>query len=570
MATSQQQQAILASLGRNGWNVISAVPEMVKVAADSNALPGSPAAVAHSEPSGNETWVISDGKGHNQELTVKPPAAVGSSVDWPTDSSGNPTVPAGAGNTYQVVKPPADLPAAATNAPAALEHLVIGGVTYEKGTDGQWNKVNVPGNEPTPTAASGRTAAENALSQAQADAVTGKTPAEIAQLVASGALSQAQADAVKNKTPAEIQQLVASAAASTASAANANASAAATTAKTPAEIAQLQAQAAQGNAAAAKTLQEIAQAAIPKYTYGEATPTSGPQQSVIDPTTGLQTFRPNPNTADPTARAQLLQQQAQAKHDDIQKQVLNGAIDGDEGLRQWNEYWNTTIEPQKQQLQQLQAQQTFTDQNTASATQNARDQTTTSVAADQLSAANTGAATGSNLLQARMQQAAGLFNNTMGIATGSKNYGIGPGGAPDVSGLPNAISAWLTAQGGGQSTFDTASNLVKNIDPNNSSGFAAHAAAALHQVLDRASQTLGGAYQPGGPVVPQGPDYAAALNQAKYGGAFAPPPAQLPTTAPTTTIAPDGTVTIAHSLGAAAGAAGMAAMVPSFGPGNNP
>jgi hypothetical protein len=554
-----EQQATLKSIGRDGWSVISESPSTETIDGPYDVATGKATQVPKYGP-GAMVWVISDGKGHNQPMTVKPAATTGSTVPWPTDSNGNPTVPPG-GTGTQVLDPPKDLPASDTKTPA-LEHLVIGGVTYEKNPAGQWAPVDVPGN----VAPAKQDASQEALTQAQSDAIKGKTPLEIANLVSTGALSQAQADAVKSKTPAEIAQMVASTNAS-------NASAASIAAKTPAEVAnlvatgqltqaQVDASRAQTAALAAKTPAEItaleastaasnAQAAKSRSDINTPTTvTTDPLNRYIyqyNPATGktetVESKNYHPAQADVGSRVQQLQTQAQAKQQELQAQVLNGTLTSADAQKQFGDFWNTQIEPQKAALAQEQAQTQFTNQNAAAATQNNADQN-----------ANAAAGTGASLLNNRATQAAGTFRDVLGISSG-KNYGVG-GAAPDVSGLPDAISAYYTGLGGGQGTYDTAANLVKNIDPTNKSGFAPHAAAALGQVLDQYHQQATGTYQPGAvPTPPAGMDLNGMLNQSAYAGGYAPaPPVVAPpvggavtgTTAPTTTIRPDGTIVINH------------------------
>ena len=97
----KDDQIYLDKVGRGGWNVIGRTPETENVSTvDENNR-----SVTTQRPTGNIVWTITDGKGHNQQMTV-----AGS-------------IPAA--NADSVVKPPADLPKESTTAtPAAgLERL---------------------------------------------------------------------------------------------------------------------------------------------------------------------------------------------------------------------------------------------------------------------------------------------------------------------------------------------------------------------------------------------------------------------------------------------------------------
>jgi hypothetical protein len=97
----KDDQIYLDKVGRGGWNVIGRTPETENVSTvDENNR-----SVTTQRPTGNIIWTITDGKGHNQQMTV-----AGS-------------IPAA--NADSVVKPPADLPKeSTTSTPAAgLERL---------------------------------------------------------------------------------------------------------------------------------------------------------------------------------------------------------------------------------------------------------------------------------------------------------------------------------------------------------------------------------------------------------------------------------------------------------------
>lgn len=117
--TTPAQKQVLDNIGRSGWDVTSSTAATDLVEGPADPATGKPTRVSKYPP-GSQVWVISDGKGHNQTMVVKPPTPVGTSVPWPTDASGNPTVPddAAGQTTFQVVDPPSDLPANATPTPA--------------------------------------------------------------------------------------------------------------------------------------------------------------------------------------------------------------------------------------------------------------------------------------------------------------------------------------------------------------------------------------------------------------------------------------------------------------------
>jgi hypothetical protein len=89
--------ALLASLGRSGWSVLSKQPSTEYT---SGTYPGER---IPKYPEGSEQWVITDGKGHNQTMVVKPsapyPGPYSSTTNDPGSYNPNPTV----------IDPPKDL-----------------------------------------------------------------------------------------------------------------------------------------------------------------------------------------------------------------------------------------------------------------------------------------------------------------------------------------------------------------------------------------------------------------------------------------------------------------------------
>jgi hypothetical protein len=216
-----------------------------------------------------------------------------------------------------------------------------------------------------------------------------------------------------------------------------------------------------------------------------------------NPTTGALETVPNPNyqPTDPALRAQQLQQQAQAKHDDIQKQVLNGVIQPDEGLRQWNDYWNNTIEPQRQQLQRTQNQQNFTNQLSANSDTRA-----------------------SQTLQQSQQNWNQDFASKAGDAAVKDTldtlpYRVGPNMGADFAKGLNTLSS-----GGGAVSFSP-SDFTYNMPDFETIRHQA-VAHALKDISPYAASQVGAPT----PQIPQNVDYTSALNQTSYGGSFAPAP----------------------------------------------
>src|SRR5262252_2836813 len=138
-----------------------------------------------------------------------------------------------------------------------------------------------------------------------------------------------------------------------------------------------------------------------------------------------------------------------------------------------------------------------------------------------MQATNQGAQIGAGLLQNRASQVAGQENQLLSLA-GNKNFGLGLTGPLPANlwaGVHNEIMGNVTQAGGGQNTYDLAAALVHAADPSlaGTPAGAGHTA-VVQQMLDA-----------------QRPPAAAAA------------PPQTSFQAPTTTIAPDGTVTIAHA-----------------------
>jgi hypothetical protein len=622
-----QETALLASLGKSGWRIVSRNPDTQTVkGTDSHDnvtdVPKYP---------GGIQWVLSDGLGHNTTMVVVPKVTPGATTGgMPAGGPGaqgptTQTTTAAPTTSYSVVEPPANT--ASTPATPQAEHLVIGGVTYEKNAQGQWAKVDVPGNtgpaDKTPTPLTGYVPIKNDKGETvrlvdpndptkSVDIPAGAAPPTPAKpTIVQGAggaiyswdgssltLQQAGTPVVAPPKQGDTRRNVVGGMAVQEKYDGGSWVTDPSVAPTPYDTSKPKDGDTRPNTdAKGQQIQEVfkggswvTDTSVPPKPFGFQAPTNVPTNAAdativqMDPTTGKLTTVANPNyhpaQTDVGSRVQQLQAQAQAKQQELQTQVLNGSLTQADAQKQFGDFWNTQIEPQKQALAQDQQQQAFTNQIASS-----------TAATNRQSVDTAGASTGAGMLNARAAQATTMFNNVLGIATNAKggstsggaswgsNYGIG-GAAPDISGLPDAIQAWQTGLGGGQSVYDTAANLVKNIDPTNKSGFAPHAAAVLGQVLDKYQSQQTGAYQPGGatppggvPGAPAGMDINALLNQGSYSGAYAPaPPVVAPpptpmaaTSAPTTTIAPDGTITINHvpSMGPSGGSLD-AVPVPSY------
>jgi hypothetical protein len=159
---------------------------------------------------------------------------------------------------------------------------------------------------------------------------------------------------------------------------------------------------------------------------------------------------------------------------------------------------------------------------------------------------NSGANIGGNILNQRAQATNTLMNDTLTPALNSKNLGLGS--TPNVSGLPQAALDFTTAMGGGQGVYDTAANMVHAANPRLAATPAgAGYSAVLQQMVDAAKpqqQQQTPAAQPAPAPAPQsvaaGP---ATINgpSLNFGNASINDPARA-----STTIAPDGTITVQH------------------------
>lgn len=225
--------------------------------------------------------------------------------------------------------------------------------------------------------------------------------------------------------------------------------------------------------------------------------------TTYDPNTGTYSQTPNQNyqPGDVAGKVQQLQQQAQAKRDELNKAVQSGQKTGEQAAAEFDTWWNGNVEPQKAQLQQ--AQQTAQTDATIKQNTELRNQQ----AAEQ-SAFTTAQGAGRDAVAAAQ---AGLVNR------------VGPGFGAALNNIQQAY-----ASGKAPGNFDIGSAVTYDMPD-----FSKISEQATAQALAHLSPTAAGKVGLPMPGIPQGVDISGALNKSQY--------------TPTTTIAPDGTVTITHA-----------------------
>lgn len=263
------------------------------------------------------------------------------------------------------------------------------------------------------TARTGQIGAETAATQAQTDYLKQKAPAEIEQMVTVGLLNRAQAD---------------------------------------------------------KILSEIVRADRPT----PGTPdVSAPYTVTVDPKTGQQSFAPNKNYLPKDTGAQIsgLQQQASQKRDELNTLVQQGQMSGEQAAERFNQWWDSTVEPRRMEIQATQQQQQFNNQLLANAEE--RQRMTTAQQAQ---------------TNARL-----MYDSTKGRVVGA--------------GVPNAFKSILDAYGNRTAAKVNANDLFWEApDPEQ------RIAAVGQQALEQ----LGGAR-----ITPPAPiDLASALDRTKYNSAW--------------------------------------------------
>ena len=90
-----------------------------------------------------------------------------------------------------------------------------------------------------------------------------------------------------------------------------------------------------------------------------ATGTTAPTNTFWNPTTGKFEDRPNPGyvPTDPGRMTVQLQQQATSKQQELQQQVTAGKLTSDQAAAQFDQWWQTNIDPLKDSIAQAQATQ---------------------------------------------------------------------------------------------------------------------------------------------------------------------------------------------------------------------
>lgn len=251
--------------------------------------------------------------------------------------------------------------------------------------------------------------------------------------------------------------------------------------------------------------QWVVDPSVPPKPYGPQTPTTvntGTAPYIVQQTPGQPGFQisDNPNTTDVAARVQQLQQQAQAKRDELNKAIASGAKTKDEAAAEFDAWWTATVEPQSQQLQQQQ------QQDIADATVKRNQEIRAQQAAE----------------QSAFTTAQGAGRDAVAAAQAQMPYMVGPGFGSAVNQIANAYASGKPAGNldiGSAVTFDM---------PN----FSQIAEQATAKALAHLSPTAAGIAQQTLPSIPQGVNVAGALNKSQY--------------APTVTVQPDGTVQVQH------------------------
>lgn len=211
------------------------------------------------------------------------------------------------------------------------------------------------------------------------------------------------------------------------------------------------------------------------------TVTAGAEQQYIvqqDPDTGEVKQIPNPNyrPADVGARSAQLQQQAIKKRDDLQQQYQAGLITQDDRDRQWNEWWQSEIEPQRAELARTRSREDLADQIKADAERRTQEEAARSVGTAAVSR-----------------------------ATALLPYRTGPSFGAEFSGALNTLSG-----GGGQVNF-TPGAFQFDL-PNLDQIYEQATARALAGISPYAAQKANAA----APQLGAGYDPIAALNQSAY------------------------------------------------------
>jgi hypothetical protein len=579
-----QVQAVLDQIGRQGWSLISKVP-----APDSTPTTdrfGAPVPAKY--PEGAEQWTITDGKGHNQTLVVKPPSA------YPGPYSADVNDPGAYQPNYQVVDPPKDLPAPqATPGYTDVKGIknADGSTTYygRNPSTGQFEQIRGLPNEPADTKRPSDPATWQQIKApdgrviAMQDPVTGDrvsvpaTTADKPQIVngQGGALyawdgtklsllQAGKAEPKEGDTRQNVQGGYAiqevyrggswvtdpSVAPKPYDPALAGKPVEGNTRQnvasgyeirevyrggqwvtdptfsprpySPDVVGKPKEGDTRPNVLQGYTVQEtyrggqwVVDPSVPPKPYTPqpprdiSAPAGQPYIVQQDPTTGKTSQIPNPNyqPTDPAQIVSQLQQKAQAERD----RLADLPLPDEQKRAQFDTWWQQNVQPQADQLRRLQAQKDYENQRLAYV--------------DQTTATNNEA----TYERQRYEDAASAGKQAVADVNATLPYRVGPGFGEDFSKALGTLSS-----GGGAVSFG-ANDFTYDM-PNTDQ--------IAEQATNRALAHISpyAAYKTGAPPpqIPQGIDYGAALSSSRYqfgGGQVA----------PTTTISPDGTVTIEHA-----------------------
>lgn len=536
-----QQQAVLQQLNRPGWKVTGQRPETTSVQGPPDAY-GQPSKVE--QPTGNQVWVITGPGGQSDEIVVKPPTAPNVPYENPNDPGAKPGVA-----SYTIVQgPKANVQQpSATAGWTDVKGITNGGVTTYYGRDPADGKFKpVPG---LPTETAGKTTATPVPAdqlQTINDPTTGKpiklrdpstgtvidlpNDATVSkpQIVngAGGALyswdgttlTLRQAGTPIEPKPAEGQtrQNVAGGYAVQEVYRGGNWVTDPSVAPKPYDPA-LAGKPKEGDLRPntdnkGQAIQEIfkggswvTDTSTPPRAFGNQAPTTlntgtGPFIAQQNPTTGAIAWQPNRNTTDVAARVGQLQELARAQRDTLQQAVQSGAKTPEQAAADFDTWWSSNIDPVSQELQRSQQQTTYDAQQKQQAAEQVQQQADTSSL---------------NVAQQAGRDAVAAYT-----AIPSRDR-VGPGYGQAFA---NAYNSWKT----GKPAPDITPDAVTYNAPDLQAMAQQATAAALAHISPTAAQIAG---RPP-PRIPQGLDVAGALNKSNY--------------SPTTTIAPDGTVTIQH------------------------
>lgn len=179
---------------------------------------------------------------------------------------------------------------------------------------------------------------------------------------------------------------------------------------------------------------------------------------------------------------------------------------------------------------------------------------------------NQGGQIGAGLLQNRATNVAGQENTLLGLAN-NKNFGLGGPLPPGLwAGVHNEVMGNMTQAGGGQQVYDTAAALVNRANPQLATSPAGPQAISQLAAMLQVHQQATGEQHPAAAAVqpqitpnnPNGDGSGFQGNRSGTGGNGV-GVANTPFQAPTTTIAPDGTVTIQHTPGQDSGSSSSSA-----------